>query len=265
MKNGNLAFKVPSGHVNPTSMPYTATSFYSDEILGAFTFPQDLLSRFPVDDSNLGSISYNATNIPSNNILKLENNNTIVYDNGFYFGNSVSQPQIGDTRVQYQSSSGGTVSIVAEQSGSTFIPYRAKSGADLYIFELGQVSADRMFDNAEEDNKTSTMILRFVGAIVMITGISLILSPLSVAADIIPCVGDCVGAAIGIVALIIGSVLSLIVIGIAWVANRPIILGVSLVGLAIVGYFVYSGFQKKRERGLGSDSVKDLEMERDDE
>ena len=242
------AFKYPNGHYNPTYMPYSAETFNSDVILGAFSFPDDLISRFPADASLTGTVDFNVTNIPNDNSLKTQTNNTIVDGDGYYFGNSPAQPQVGDTRVQYKSASGGTVSIIAEQNGSTFIPFRAESGADLYLFELGKVSIATMFDNAEKSNKTSTMILRLVGFAVMFVGVTLVLNPLSVAADIIPCVGDCVGCAIGIVAFIVAAVLSLIVIGIAWVANRPVILYASLGGLVVIGYFVYKGCSSRREK-----------------
>ena len=104
------------------------------------------------------------------------------------------------------------MSIIAKQSGSTFEPYKAESGAELYKISMGSKSPEEMFQTAEEDNKTLAWILRFVGALIMILGISAILNPLAIAADIIPCIGDCVGCAVGLVATVVGLFLSLLVI-----------------------------------------------------
>lgn len=234
-----------SGYNNPTSMPYANEDFYSDVIIGAFSLPQTLVSSMTGDSASLG-VTFNTSMIPAENILA-QSKPESVYLQGFYFG-TPSSPQVGDTRVGYDASSGGVVSIIAEQTGSTFMPYEAKSGAELYRLAMGALEPDEMFDNAKEENKIVTWILRFVGALIMIIGISTILQPLAVAGDIIPCVGDCIGAGIGIVATLIGLFLSLVVIGIAWVANRPIILGVAAAGTALVGVLVYNGFRKKGER-----------------
>jgi hypothetical protein len=258
------SFKRPEGHTNPTSMPYGMENFYSDVGLGAFALPADMIDEFPLDTSLLStSTTFDVNNIPNDNALKAQKNVTSDGD-GFYFGNNPLQAVVGDTRVQYDAASGGLVSIIAMQSGDSFLPYTAKSGATLYYIEMGTVPSNTMFDIAKDENKTLTMILRFVGALVMSIGIGLILNPLAVVADIIPCIGDCVECAIGLVSGVIGIFLSLVVIGIAWVANRPIILGVGLAGAAVIGYFVYNGVQKKQQRSreLNIESVKDLEMER---
>merc|ERR1712216_761538 len=144
--------------------------------------------------------------------------------------------QVGDTIVKFRAASGGTVSVIAQQTGSTFVPWEAKSGALISRIEFGIVSSDTMFENALEESKFLTKILRFVGALIMIIGIATILNPLAVASDIIPCVGECVGAAIGIVSFLLGGFLSLLVIGIG------------VAGAAVIGYFIYVGVQKKRTR-----------------
>ncbi len=237
-------FRKP-GYNNPATMPYTGKTFYSDVIIGDFDLPESLVSSMSGDSTSLG-VQFNTSMIPADNILA-QSKPESVYGQGFYFG-TPNSPQVGDTRVAFDGSSGGVVSIIAKQTGSTFAPYEATSGANLYRLAMGTLGPEEMFDNATAENKVVTWALRFVGALVMIIGISTILQPLAVAADIIPCVGDCIGAGIGIVATLIGLFLSLIVIGIAWVANRPIILGVAVAGTALVGLLVYNGFRKKSAR-----------------
>lgn len=256
-----------TGYINPTSMPYTSKDFYPTAVMiDAFTLPTDLINGI----SSLVPLggTYNISDIPSSNLL-VSSMTEQSYTNGYYFGatstSSYTNSQVGDTRVTYSAASGGQVSIIAKQTGSTFAPYTASSGANLYRIEQGIVSSTQMFDNAKAENKTMTMILRFVGFIVMAIGLGIMLGPIAVMADIIPCIGDCVGAAVAIVAGMTAAVLSLVVIGIAWVANRPVILAVGGAGLAVVLYFVYRGYQKKQEKSRALDfneSAKDLEMDR---
>ncbi|GFH46231.1 hypothetical protein CTEN210_02705 [Chaetoceros tenuissimus] len=105
-----------------------------------------------------------------------------------------------------------------------------------------------MFENALAESKALTNSLRVVGSLMMMTGIATILNPLVVATDIIPCLGESVEVAIGIVSFVLGGFLSLFVIGIAWAANRPVFLGVGVAGATVIGYFIYVGVQKKRQR-----------------
>ncbi len=244
-------FKKPTNHQNPQSMPYSSQSFLSNVILGAFSLPDDMVGQIsslvPLGESLSTDI------IPADNLLA-QSYNEQTYPNGFYFGSSSTSPSVGDSRVTYEVASGGTVSVLAMQSGSSFVPYEASSGGNLYRLSQGTVSAEKMFDNAKAENKTVTMILRIVGAIVMSTGIGMLLQPLAIVADIVPCIGDMVGGAISCVAGTIGIVLSLIVIGIAWVANRPVILGVACAGVAVVGFLVYSGYKRKQSKAIEKDS-----------
>lgn len=256
------------GYNNPP-MPYVTQEFYSNVVLGAFSLPNTMISSaFPYDDSNTSplsqTITFDSNTIPSSNTLKTQKPVEVQGD-GFYFG-TPQNTQIGDTTVKYRAASGGTVSLFAQQSGSTFTQYTAKSGANLFRIEMGAVDSNTMFENAAAENKTITIILRVVGTLVMISGIALMLNPLAVAADIIPCFGDCIGGAIGIVAFLTGGFLSMVVIGIAWVANRPAVLGAAVAGMAVIGYFIYAGFRRKRERSRAindMDGVKDLKLDRD--
>jgi len=234
------------------SMPYVTEDFTSDVILGSFSLPDDLVTSMSVYETLEKSFSTDM--IPADNLLA-QTMKARVDGNGFYFSTNVnatasSAASIGDTKVRYMEAAGGDVSILAKQFGNTFEPYKASSGASLYRLDVGIVSAEQMFDNAEAENKILTWILRIVGMIVMSVGIGMMLQPLSVAADIIPCIGDCVGGAISCVASLIGIVLSLLVIGIAWVAQRPVVLGVAGGGIVLVGILVYCGVQRKKTKAV---------------
>jgi len=246
---------------NPTVMPYQSLTLYSTVVMGSFVIPDDMVSQVSTEASldTYPTISNNTA--MSSNLLYQQSTSTSDYPSGFYFGADSMTPAVGDTKVTYTVFDAGEASIIAEQSGFTFDTYIAKSGSQLYRIEKGKVSADEMFDNAKAENKSITMIVRIVGAIVMSVGIGLMLNPIAELVDVIPCLGDCVQGAIFIVAGIIGCTISLVVIGIAWVAQRPVILGVSAVGLAIVGFLVYRAVQKKKEKGMAPKQLDEEEEE----
>lgn len=235
-----------TGYNNPQYMPYKSESFYSTDVtIGAFTLPTDMIDEIS-SEQRLGD-SLSTDIIPASNVL-VQNFKTWPNPNGygFYFGNSTTYPQVGHTRVTFEALSSGQASIIAKQIGSTFTSYTAKSGSKLYLVEKGIKTADEMFLQSEKDNKALAMVLRILGAVLMSVGIGLVLNPLQVVADIIPCIGDIVGGAICCVSSLIGITLSLIVIGIAWVANRPIILAVGGGVLALVGLLVWNGIRMKK-------------------
>lgn len=242
-------------NTNPTVMPYTSETIRSTVVMGDFTIPDDFINQVSTE-TNLDTAPTIANNTAiTSNLLYDFSYKTSDYPSGFYFGNNSLTPAVGDTRVTYSVYEGGQASIIAQQSSAesgepSFEPYIASSGTTLYRIEKGTVSPEAMFDNATSENKSITMILRIVGAIVMSAGIGLMLNPIGELFDIIPCLGDCVQGAIFIVAGIIGCTISLIVIGIAWIAQRPVILGVGGAGLAVVGFLVYGAVQKKKQNQL---------------
>jgi hypothetical protein len=237
-----------TGYNNPTYMPYTSKGFYADLIIGEFSFPVDLVKQMATYSPLYQN--YNVTTLPSNNQL-VQNMNELADSTGFYFSQrnppNPFDASVGDTRISYKTAEGGQVSILAQQSGKTFVPWIDKdTETSIYRLEKGTVSPESMIANAEAENKVITWILRIVGMGMMSGSIGLVLGPLEVAADIIPCIGDLVGGAITLVSTLIGVIISLVVIGIAWVANRPVLLYSALAGLIIIGGLVYFGVRRKK-------------------
>ncbi|MCR4818147.1 MAG: TMEM43 family protein, partial [Fretibacterium sp.] len=72
-----------------------------------------------------------------------------------------------------------------------------------------------------------------------------IFAPLAVLADVIPLLGDIVGAGAGIVAWLLGLAWSCIVIAVAWVRFRPIVAGCLLAAaVALIGFLFMKGRKK---------------------
>lgn len=154
-------------------------------------------------------------------------------------------PQIGDVRITWHyAGPEQVVSLVAVQKGNTFVSYVAKSsGYKVNLFAMGIKSAEEMFQDAQDANVMMTWILRFVGWFAMFLGLRMVLAPISVVADVLPFLGNIAETGISFVCFIVASVISLIVIAIAWLFYRPI-LGICLIA-AIVGLV---GWYKKRQK-----------------
>ena len=111
-----------------------------------------------------------------------------------------------------------------------------------------------MFAQAESDNATFTWILRGVGYMIMAIGFMLILSPLAVIADVVPFIGDIIGAGTAFVAFIVSGCFSLITIATAWVAYRPIV-GIPLLLLAggLIAYLFMRKAKSNASRAGGGE------------
>jgi len=209
-------FKEPTGHQNPGAMAYESEEFVADPVvLGAFTLSPSLVSMIggyqslalPSDTPVPAALKYKA---------KLQGN-------GFYVGANPSAPQVGDLRVTFELTPFADVSVIAQQTGDTFVPYQAESGGTIQLLQTGIRTADEMIEAAEESNKVMTWVLRLVGLLLMFFGLTTVLRPLSVGADVLPVLGNLVGAGVGIISFLIAAALSLTTIAIAWVFFRPVV------------------------------------------
>ena len=153
--------------------------------------------------------------------------------NTLYLGKTPGAPEVGDIRVTFMQTPPADVSLIAQVIGDTFEAFTASNGYTFSRLEMGTASQEKMFAGAESANATMAWILRVVGALVVISGIGAVLRPLSVIADVLPILGDIVGAGTGLVAFLLGLAWSLLVIAVAWIRFRPV-LAASLLGGAVV-------------------------------
>jgi len=160
------------------------------------------------------------TPLPANLVNKLK-----LHDGGFYFGNDPVKPQLGNVRIKFFVAKPTEVSIVAKQIETTFEPYFAKTGGSIELLQTGIVSAEGMIQKAQEDNVLLTWILRLAGFILLLIGINLVLRPLSVFADVLPMLGNIVGAGTGFISFLLAALVACIVIAVAWLAYRPLLSG----------------------------------------
>ena len=217
-------FKKTSGHSNPDSMPYPSEEFIATEVsLGEFRLSRSLVSKIN-----------RTTPLAVADLANIEGLSDASYhDNGIYIGNNPSAPQIGDIRITYQIVAPTEISVVSRQIGNSFEPYRAEAGGTINMLTSGLISAENMFQTAQQSNTMWTWIYRVGGFILMLIGVAMILAPLAVAADVVPFLGNIVGAGTGILSLLIAAPFAFLTVGVAWLRYRPII-GMTLLTLTVI-------------------------------
>lgn len=152
--------------------------------------------------------------------------------NTLYIGRQPGTPAIGDVRVTFFETPAAEVSIIARVNGNTFVPFRASNGTTFSRLGMGTQDMESMFEAAKSGNAMMAWILRGLGVVLSIVGFGLLFAPLKVIADVIPLLGSIVGAGTGLVAGLLGSAWSLVIIAIAWIRFRPV-LGFCLLGAAL--------------------------------
>ena len=233
------------GHDNPGSMEFESDRMYASNVsFGAFKLSENQIKR-------IGSAQAYA--FPTDFVCKVERakrqGGTIYIPNAETRNNAlnnrdvVSQTRIGDMRVTFSVVYPHEISLIAKQHGETFVDYTAKNGKKLNYMADGVKDAAEMFETARTNNAIMTWLIRLGGFLMMFFGLSTMLKPLSVLADVLPILGDIVGIGTGLVAGIISIVCSLVTIAIAWVFYRPI-LGILL--LVIAGFLVWMLIQKRK-------------------
>ncbi len=226
-------FKKTSGHENPNELPYKSKEFFADDVtLGAFQLPQSLISKIT---------GFSPVNIDASAPLPVLSSRKIQrIETGYYIGEDMNNPEIGDMRVVFKVIKPANVSIVAQQVKDSFEPYKSSQGGSIELLSMGIVSKDAMFEKAQQGNNLTTWLIRLGGFILLFTGLSMAFSLLSVLADVIPLFGNIVAAGKNIIAFLTSGILSCITIAIAWIIYRPLI-GIILLVVAILFGFIVSG------------------------
>jgi Transmembrane protein 43 len=222
-------FKQRDSHVNPPKKYSGLSVLARDATLGAFRLDAPVLNLLPTNHT---------VSVPPQTANKLKPRlaNAQVTDGQIYLGTDPGSPQIGDYRISYRLAPAGPISVIGKQTGETISQYQTKAGDRLLMAVPGTRSASDMFKEAERENRILTWILRGVGLVAMWFGAFLMLRPLVVVADVVPLIGDVLGAGAALVALAFALVATAIVVAVAWLWYRPL---VSLVVLAIGGIVAF--------------------------
>jgi len=233
-------FKKPTDHTNPGSFPYESIEKVAQNVkFGGFKLSSSLINRI----SNTEPIT-----LKSLDEVTVSDENAKISNGKIYIGDDSAQPRVGDLRISFKKVPNTEVSVVARQVRDTFEAYKTKAGGDIELLSVGTLSAERMFQDAEQANVMLTWGLRIFGFILMYLGLSMILKPLSVFADVLPLLGDLVGVGTGLIALLIALACSTVTVGIAWLFYRPLL---SIVLFLVTGGSLFLIIKKVRGQKQG--------------
>ncbi|MEZ5909630.1 MAG: TMEM43 family protein [Hyphomicrobiaceae bacterium] len=237
----HTSFRQPQGRQNP-EMTYRDQAITAEKgDLGAFELDGSVLSRIG------GAQPFPVTDVSAEAIRRAMGGNRRVtlQDGKIFVGYDPSRPEVGDYRVSYRVVPVGPITVVGRQSGKGFAAYQTKAGDSLLMVRRGEQSAETVFKDAQKSNRTLTWILRAVGLVGMFIGVTMLLAPLGVVADVIPFLGSIVRLGTGFAALLVTAVVGSLTIAIAWLYYRPIVgIAVLLVGAAVAAFAVKRGRQR---------------------
>ncbi|QQL46302.1 TMEM43 family protein [Sulfuriroseicoccus oceanibius] len=231
-------FKQAEDHVNPTEMRVQSARFTAKPVtLGAYTLADHQVSKIN------GAEGYT---LPADYQVPATFGQATASGSTIFIGADPAAPVVGDLRVSFQEVPEQEVSVVAAQVSDTFEPYQTEAGGTISLLERGTVSAKAMFETAQENNKVMTWVLRVVGLVMMFIGFNMLMAPLSVLADVVPFIGNLVGAGTAFVALLLAAVTGLITIAVAWIVFRPVLAVALLVGAGVCVYLIFGKSKKAK-------------------
>ncbi|MFA6016707.1 MAG: TMEM43 family protein [Patescibacteria group bacterium] len=233
-------FKEAETHQNPSTKLFSDQEWISSGVtVGEYAISEDLLSALSGYKSfAIPQEMFDAKNTTSSAQLQLVGN-TIYYQTS-----NVTTPEIGNTRIKYEIIAPQDISVIYKQSGDMLVPYQTKNGSSISMIQLGKSTAEEMFKNAQESNKTMTWILRFVGALLLFIGFNMILGVLPVVGSVIPFIGNIIGAGVGLVSFLLTLIIASITIAVAWITYRPFV-AVILFAVAVAGFVMLRNNSKK--------------------
>ncbi|WP_417678925.1 TMEM43 family protein [Roseibium sp.] len=246
-------FKKPEGHENPDfAVPQNSATSESAAV-GGFQFPGRILAGLGKTET------LPPYQTPLAGLKKFLGNSFKVQPSAdaIYVGNNPSSPAIGDLKITLTAFVADKASIVGMQQGDRLMPYKTSSGNKIFLTAAGDKTATDMFETVKSANVTKTWIIRGVGTLAILIGFRLMFSIVGVLGDIIPFIGDVFRFATGLAALALTFVLAPLVMGVAWIAYRPVLgLIMLMAGLLIAAMFLFIGKSRisARKTGTGTSS-----------
>lgn len=232
-----------SGHDNPGSIPYNDCVVTASNVtVGAFTLSENQKLMLTVNKF-----------IPLGNDVYIPSGYTV---SGNYITNSVdlNNPQIGDVRIYFKESSVTKVSLIAKQSGNSFVDYISESGKSINKIVSGTYTGEELILQIENENNIFKWIFRIMGIVFMIAGFYGLLSPMLALISIIPLVGKHISRMVGSICSLIGLAVSFVIIAVSWLAYRPLIalaLFALVVVLVVLVVFLITKLRKNKEQQNG--------------
>ncbi len=223
------SFKDPdyqgSNYVRTTVPENTVTAQKVD--FGAYVLPQAMVGAIPAGT---------AVNVPDSVANGVD---IFVQGNTVYYGENPQTPAVGDVRVSFSEADGGVASILGQVKGNTFESFKHKNGKSLMVLRMGEHSQEEMFESEKASNKFILWLVRILGVILMISALRMMFDILVAILKVLPFLGNIAQVGVNLVTSVVGSILSLVVIMIAWVAYRPLLaVALAVVIVALVCFLI---------------------------
>ncbi len=234
------SFKEQEGHKNPEKAAFAEEELVAkDARLGAFVLPSDALRKLTQFEP--AKVTQEMLSRSPHAALLHE------YEGAAFYGKDPKDPRVGDLRISYQSVKPQPVSVVARQSGGTFVAYRPSPDADeVFLLTAGEVEAKAMFAVAKEDTSRLTLGLRALTVLGAVVALALLLVPFAGRRAFVPGFTRAPRVSAVLFAALVGAGAVAGVAGGTWVAMRPL-LGVPLL-VAALALFAVAGVAERRAR-----------------
>ena len=239
----STGFKKQSGHENPGNMPYRSETWSASDVQ---------VDAFQLNETQIGELgNFQNLPLPPDFIADLPPETTDatgaqITGDTLYLGYDPTSPRIGDVRISFSwVPPGDTVSIIAKQKGSSFVPYVAKSGSSIDLLVSGGKTAEEMFASERQSNTILTWILRFAGFFMMFLGFRTMMNIARTLAAVVPFIANMVGFGLSLISGLLAMVLSLTTIAIAWFVYRPM-LSVILIAVMVGILLAVRKFKKAK-------------------
>jgi len=232
-------FKNSADHKNPP-FPSLASKTYSNQTskIGAFSLGQPVLDELD---------AYEKLPLPENSLNTTRTKlgpKASIRQGEIFIANNPDTPVLGDVKISYQIIPTKPISLVAKQFQSTFLPYVTTNGHKLLLVEPGLKDSAVLFKDERDENQILTWIVRAGAFFFMLVGFCLMLSLLEILADVIPFLGDIVGAGSVFIGLCFTLITAPTIAAIAWFFYRPLIGGSILLGGALLFFGVRAVIKK---------------------
>ena len=264
-------FQKPGEHSNPSNWTYESTQQSKSPItLWAYTlsitFVDKLDNYVPInlDEQNVKNPksqneSESITIESTGNAIENNNDNYLYWDtqvdndnlfriqnNYIYISKDPNSPTIWDLRISFASVKSGIVSIVWKQIWNELSSYTTSNWRSIALLEQRQVTAQDMFQHAQQANKMWTWIIRFIWLLLMFCAFSMMMQFIETLAKVLPFLAKIVWAWTRLIAFCLTLVVWLVVIWLAWIAVRPIV-WISCLVVAVAWIFLLAKSKKDKK------------------
>ncbi len=221
-------------HANPTEFKlHEAEQVANNVTVGAMTLSPGLINQFNSYEP-LPLTEQDAARLPAALHRQFK-----LFEGMLYQSQDPQHPAVGDVRIKFLVVKPARVSLIARQSGNTFVAWRSgdKSQPDLERLVVGEQTAADLYVAVVQTNSWLTWGLRGALFGLLWFGGTWVFKPVEFVGAFIPYVAELLGLGVRWCSFLMAAVVELVIVGIAWVGERPIVaIAAWLAAAAMTGF-----------------------------